>query len=106
MQNAAYEFRISDWSSNMCSSDLVWIYIFACRHKKMRQSGEYDIGTKRAKICRSNAAHSHIAFNPVPGVDFRRDIHYCVCTERDDIVLSTANFNLVQFSTKTNHDCI
>src|SRR3546814_2684146 len=24
MQNAAYELRISDWSSDLCSSDLIW----------------------------------------------------------------------------------
>src|SRR3546814_8314996 len=29
MQKTAYEMRISDWSSDVCSSDLPWIFLFA-----------------------------------------------------------------------------
>src|SRR3546814_4506090 len=29
-QNTAYELRISDWSSDVCSSDLIWIGSVIC----------------------------------------------------------------------------
>src|SRR3546814_9146585 len=29
-QKTAYEMRISDWSSDVCSSDLTWFYVLGC----------------------------------------------------------------------------
>src|SRR3546814_6010044 len=59
-QNAAYEMRISDWSSDVCSSDLVvgWGSTFGPIHQAVRR--------KRAEG--QDVAHIHIRHVwPLPG---------------------------------------
>src|SRR3546814_9510812 len=53
-QKTAYEMRISDWSSDVCSSDLKGTYLLSCvprrtgRHRRQLQgAGRHSEGTAR-----------------------------------------------------------
>src|SRR3546814_17614951 len=66
-QKTAYELRISDWSSDVCSSDLNVV------------GAEFDIG----QALRGVAAHQHQppAFGPAAGVERLEKIGRASCRE-------------------------
>src|SRR3546814_6665866 len=82
-QKTAYEMRISDWSSDVCSSDL-------CGHGHQRRHERFNllqsavIGNQRPDIYQA-IIHSRLRpdarrFNPVPGPEFQ-----CVTPVQADI---------------------
>src|SRR3546814_8686033 len=79
-QKTAYEMRISDWSSDVCSSDLCYFFARAalrrsdrCRHSKMHgadtfpniegerplRSEERRVGKECVSTCRSRWSPEH-----------------------------------------------
>src|SRR3546814_11299097 len=52
-QKTAYEMRISDWSSDVCSSDLMshpWSGVFPAVTTKMSRSGDLDLPAMRESL--------------------------------------------------------
>src|SRR3546814_16506259 len=49
-QKTAYEMRISDWSSDVCSSDLIGPHIVKAEHLRIDQRPFEIIGGRRARI--------------------------------------------------------
>src|SRR3546814_4425878 len=71
-QKTAYEMRISDWSSDVCSSDLTGAFPIRCRASKARGTGRVILlrapgspapARKRHSKVRPDAAHPR----PTPG---------------------------------------
>src|SRR3546814_6688349 len=68
-QNTAYEWRISDWSSDVCSSDLsgqMWRIAFSQRQPDLGKAlakRRYDFGQyiARLSVCTSNGQTAFIA---------------------------------------------
>src|SRR3546814_4237631 len=57
-QKTAYEMRISDWSSDVCSSDLIGRALVAQRDREMGRVGEHDM---RARHRLFDRAFRHLA---------------------------------------------
>src|SRR3546814_18009610 len=70
-QNAAYELRISDWSSDVCSSDLAWTIHPCDRRPSMTEPS-------------SSSTSSHQSLRPralsVPGRPYRGDCPTLACS--------------------------
>src|SRR3546814_9408469 len=69
-QKTAYEMRISDWSSDVCSSDLTLRSAAAVRRRKLRNSGSSNrCRCRRFQIhracCRKPDPETRAAFGPV-----------------------------------------
>src|SRR3546814_2268393 len=72
-QKTAYEMRISDWSSDVCSSDLprneVWMtrlnVIGRWRRREWRRCGSVDLQHREKRFLR-NLHGSHLLHAPLP----------------------------------------
>src|SRR3546814_1706822 len=71
-QKTAYEMRISDWSSDVCSSDLItstpveqigqrapWVCSFSPAGRNARRSEERRVGKECVSTCRSRWSPYH-----------------------------------------------
>src|SRR3546814_3411182 len=64
-QRTAYEMRISDWSSDVCSSDLAhsaraaWLSRGACARNTGQRSEERRVGKECVSTCRSRWSPHH-----------------------------------------------
>src|SRR3546814_2183708 len=81
-QKTAYEMRISDWSSDVCSSDLVKDYL----HKSVGMSGSFCFSRSRegelAHLDLITGIHSCLF-----GKTYRGDFRLAIGTTRDIIVI-------------------
>src|SRR3546814_19709490 len=81
-QKTAYEMRISDWSSDVCSSDLVKDYL----HKTVGMSGSFCFSRSRegelAHLDLITGIHSCLF-----GKTYRGDFRLAIGTTRDIIVI-------------------
>src|SRR3546814_5377945 len=79
-QKTAYEMRISDWSSDVCSSDLQGL--FALRGRERRHPVDPSIPLPLAGGVRGGHGRSTLGNKPSPGPSRKRAIGRASCRER------------------------
>src|SRR3546814_7790201 len=78
-QKTAYELRISDWSSDVCSSDL-----YAQRRAVLHQSHIVDVGDLRTADALVDPAHDIAQYALTIIVEFARDLCLAPVASRRD----------------------
>src|SRR3546814_6826275 len=78
-QKTAYELRISDWSADVCSSDLRAFEFFADRGGSVGQtaSGEHEAARSRpdGEVARFDARGAHLRAEPLFQLGTRAGLH-------------------------------